>query len=76
MLSARALHKTMHTLCKSYHVGPLCIVLWNTGCCSELHCRVALLIGMTDGTTSTEESPDNDSDISHTCTTTGHRNCS
>ena len=36
-LSARALHKTMHALRKSYYVGPLCIVLRNTGCCSEHH---------------------------------------
>ena len=31
-LSALALHKTVHTLCKSHHFGPLCIVLWKTGC--------------------------------------------
>ena len=36
-LSACALHKTVHALRKSYHVGPLCIVLWNTGCCSKHH---------------------------------------
>ena len=29
-LSARALHKTVHTLSKSYYVGPLCIVLPGT----------------------------------------------
>ena len=34
-LSACSLCKTVHTLCKSYLVGPLCIVVWNTGCCLE-----------------------------------------
>ena len=34
-LSARELRKTVHTLCKFYHVGPLCI--WNTVCCLEHH---------------------------------------
>ena len=27
----------VHMLHKSYHVSPLCIVLWNTGCCSKHH---------------------------------------
>ena len=37
IVSAHALHKTVHTLQNSYHVGLLCIVLRNTGCCSEHH---------------------------------------
>ena len=36
-LSVHALHKTVHTLSKSYHVGPLCIVFQKIGCCSEHH---------------------------------------
>ena len=40
-LSAHALHKTIHILCKSmqasYHVGSLCIVLRNTACSLEHH---------------------------------------
>ena len=36
-LSAHALHKTMHTLHKSYHIDPLCIAFQNTGCCLEHH---------------------------------------
>ena len=36
-LPARALHKTVHTFRKSYHVGPLCNVLQNNGCCSDHH---------------------------------------
>ena len=34
---------------------------------------VALSLGMTDGASSVEDSPDDDSDFSRTCTTTGHR---
>ena len=30
---------------------------------------------MADGTSSVEDSPDDDSDFSRTCTTTGHRKC-
>ena len=36
---------------------------------------VALLLGMADGASSAEDSPDDDSDLSHTRTTTGHRKC-
>ena len=34
---------------------------------------VALLLGMADGASSAEDSPDNDSDLGHTRTATGHR---
>ena len=34
---------------------------------------VALSLGMADGASSVEDSPDDDSDFSRTCTTTGHR---
>ena len=36
-LSALALHKTAHTLHKSYHVDPLCIALRHTGCSLRHH---------------------------------------
>ena len=66
-LSARALHKTMHTLCKSCHIGPLCIVLWST------IWGVALSLGMAGGASSAEDSPDSDSDLGRTRTATGCR---
>ena len=52
---------------------PLCI--WDTVCCSAHHFEdhVALSLGMANGTSSVEDSPDDDSDFSRTCTTTGHR---
>ena len=50
---------------------PLCI--WNTGCYSEHDFGVALSLGMADGASSAEDSPDDDSDFSRTCTTTRHR---
>ena len=52
---------------------PLCI--WNTGCCSAHYFEESPIryIGMADGASSVEDSPDDDSDFSRTCTTTGHR---
>ena len=35
--------------------------------------QVDYLLGMADGASSAEDSPDDDSDLSHMCTTTGHR---
>ena len=57
---------------------------FDTGCCSEHHFEepitlrsrplwgIALSIGMADGASSAEDSPDDDSDLGHTRTATGH----
>ena len=81
-LSVHALHKTMHTLRKFYHLGPMCIVLQYTGCCSKHHfedsntLRSGPLLGMADCATSAEDSPDDYSNLSRTCTATGQKKCS
>ena len=62
----------MHTLRKSYHVGHCALEHWLLF--GALLRGVALSLGMADGAASSvEDSPDDDSDFSRTCTTTGHR---
>ena len=75
-LSACPLHKTVHTLRKSYHVGHCAFVTLAAVCSTTLRSRallgVTLLLGMADGTSSAEDSPDDDRDLSRMCAITGH----
>ena len=71
-LSASALCKTVHTLRKSYHVGRCVFGTLAAVRRTTLRSRRCVRY-MDDGASSVEDSSDDDSDFSGTCTTTGHR---
>ena len=68
-LSARALHKTVHILCKSYHIGSCAVSFRTADQITTLRSRPSL--GMANGASSAEDSPDDDSNLSRTHTATG-----
>ena len=70
-LSASALCKTVHTLRKSIMLAVVRLEHWLLF--GAPLSGVALALGMADSVSSAEDSPDDDSDFSRTCTTTGHR---
>ena len=49
------------------------IVHFNTCCCSEHHFEESPSLGIADGASTADDSLDDDSDFSHTCTATGHK---
>ena len=51
----------------------LAIVHFNTGCGSEHHFEESSSLGMADGASTADDSPDDDSDLGHTRTATGHK---
>ena len=61
----------MYTLRKSYHVGHCAFGTQAAVRSTTLKSRLSL--GMADSASPAEDSPDDDSDFSRTCTTTGHR---
>ena len=69
-LSLRALYKTVYTLSQSYHVGHCAFQHWLLF--GAPLWGVALSLGMAAGASSAEDSPNDDSDLSRTCTTTGN----